>query len=472
MEISDMGQGLIFVLGVMLPILIVRWINDVVRYKKKRLPPGTMGWPVIGQTFNFMKEGPDFMKNRRKLYGDLFKTHILGCPTVVCMDPDINKQILNSESKGFIPGYPQAMLDILGEWNTAAVHGAPHKAMRGVLLSLVSPPMIRDHLLPKIDAFMKSFLAGMGGEVVDIQAKTKEMALLSSLKQIASIEGGPLAQSLKTELYQLALGTLSLPINFPGSNYRRGLQARRRLVGMLREMIEERRASQISYNDMLDNLLNSDESTKLKLTDDQIIDLIITLIYSGYETMSTTSMMAIKYLHDHPRALLELRRENLEIRKGKPADYTINYNDYKSMIFTRAVVYETLRMATVVNGLLRKLTQDVELKGFVIPKGWRIYVYTREINYNPETYSRSLQFNPWRWLENNLESHQHFMLFGSGTRLCPGKEVGTVEICTFLHYMVTRYWWKEVGKNNIMKFPRVQAPNGLHFKLTEYEQFE
>lgn len=77
---------------------------------------------------------------------------------------------------------------------------------------------------------------------------------------------------------------------------------------MLREMIEERRASQISsYNDMLDNLLNSDESTKLKLADDQIIDLIITLIYSGYETMSTTSMMAIKYLHDHPKALLELR---------------------------------------------------------------------------------------------------------------------------------------------------------------------
>lgn len=133
------------------------------------------------------------------------------------------------------------------------------------------------------------------------------MALLSSLKQIASIEAGPLAQSLKTELYKLALGTLSLPINFPGSNYRLGLQARRRLVHMLREIIEERRASQKSYNDMLDHLLNSDESTKLKLTDDQIIDLIITLIYSGYETMSTTSMMAIKYLSDHPKALLELR---------------------------------------------------------------------------------------------------------------------------------------------------------------------
>lgn len=95
------------------------------------------------------------------------------------MDPDINKQILNSESKGFLPGYPQAMRDILGKWNTAAIHGASHKAMRGVLLFLVSPPMIRDHLLLKIDAFMKSFFADLDGKVVDIQAKTKEVCKIS-----------------------------------------------------------------------------------------------------------------------------------------------------------------------------------------------------------------------------------------------------------------------------------------------------
>ncbi|KAJ4760109.1 cytochrome P450 family protein [Rhynchospora pubera] len=469
MEVLDIG--LIFVLSVILPILILRRINNVMR-DKKGLPPGTMGWPLVGETFDFMKQGPDFMNNRRKRYGDLFKTHMLGSPTVICMDPDLNKQILNSENKGFIPGYPPSMRDILGEWNIAAVHGPSHKSMRGALLSLVSPPMIRDQLMPKIDGFMRSFLAGFGGQVVDIQAKTKEMALLSALKQIAGIEGDPLAESLKTELYKLAAGTISLPINLPSTNYRLGLQARGRVVSMLKKMIDERSASKKSFNDMLDNLLNSDETTKLKLTEDQIIDLIITLIYSGYETMSTTSMMAIKYLHDHPKALLELRRENLEIRKGKPADYAITWQDYKSMTFTRAVVHETLRLATVVNGLLRKTTQDVELKGFIIPKGWRIYVFTREINYNTETYSRPLQFNPWRWLDNNLESHQHFMLFGSGSRLCPGKESGTVEICTFLHYMVTRYWWKEVGKNTLMKFPRVQAPNGLHFHFNEYEKFE
>lgn len=78
-------------------------------------------------------------------------------------------------------------------------------------------------------------------------------------------------------------------------------------MGILEQLIEERRASSNRQSDMLDSLLTNDENSRFQLTNDQIIDLIITILYSGYETVSTTSMMAVKYLHDHPRALEELR---------------------------------------------------------------------------------------------------------------------------------------------------------------------
>lgn len=42
---------------------VLRW-NEM-RYMKKGLPPGTMGWPVFGETTEFLKQGPDFMKNQR-----------------------------------------------------------------------------------------------------------------------------------------------------------------------------------------------------------------------------------------------------------------------------------------------------------------------------------------------------------------------------------------------------------------------
>lgn len=70
--------------------------------------------------------------------------------------------------------------------------------------------------------------------------------------------------------------------------------------------MEERRASQETHQDMLGYLMGEDEN-RYKLTDEEIIDQIIAVLYSGYETVSTTTMMTIKYLHDHPRVLQELR---------------------------------------------------------------------------------------------------------------------------------------------------------------------
>lgn len=44
--------------------LLLRW-NEV-RYSRRRgLPPGTMGWPLFGETTEFLKLGPSFMKARR-----------------------------------------------------------------------------------------------------------------------------------------------------------------------------------------------------------------------------------------------------------------------------------------------------------------------------------------------------------------------------------------------------------------------
>ena len=107
------------------------------------------------------------------------------------------------------------------------------------------------------------------------------------------------------------------------------------------------------------------------------------------------------------------------------------------------------------------------LTGYLIPKGWRIYVYTREINYDTSLYEDPMIFNPWRWMvsicntqffvlwkllahiesffgflnmqEKSLESKSYFLLFGGGARLCPGKELGISEVSSFIHYFVTRY---------------------------------
>jgi len=110
------------------------------------------------------------------------------------------------------------------------------------------------------------------------------------------------------------------------------LQARKTMVNVLRKLLEERRASNETYHDMLGCLMARDEN-RYKLSDEEIIDLVITVIYSGYETVSTTSMMAVKYLHDHPKALEELRVSeklylSLGIMNSHPCDFSCFCADY------------------------------------------------------------------------------------------------------------------------------------------------
>lgn len=88
-----------------------------------------------------------------------------------------------NEAKGLVPGYPQSMLDILGKCNIAAVHGSTHKYMRGALLALISPTMIREQLLPKIDEFMRSHLNNWDTKIINIQEKTKEVCINHQLFQ-------------------------------------------------------------------------------------------------------------------------------------------------------------------------------------------------------------------------------------------------------------------------------------------------
>ncbi|KAJ3692477.1 hypothetical protein LUZ60_012827 [Juncus effusus] len=438
--------------------------------RKKGLPPGTMGWPLLGENASYWKLGPVFITNRQLRYGDVFKTNIFGGPTVVSMDPEINKFILTHESKGFKPGYPQSMTNILGKWNFTNLTGTEHKAMRGVLMSLITAPAMKEQLLPKINEFMESYIQDWSGRVLDLQDKSNEVVMLLILKIVAGIKDSKSStKELQKELHHLAHGIFSLPINLPGTLYYKGLQARKKIVRMMGEMVNDRRASTCHKNDILETLLTSEDcnNNMIKLSDEQIIDLIINFFFSGYETVTSIMMLAVKYLHDHPNAQHELRKENLEIRKGKLDDYTVSWNDYKSMIFTRAVVLETLRMSSIVGGIIRKTTVDTRIKGYVIPKGWKIYVYTRESNFYPDIYPEPLKFNPWRWLESNLESHQYFMSFGGGGRLCPGKELGILEISIFLHYLVTKYSWEEVGENMISNFPRIEAPNGIYFRFSE-----
>lgn len=110
--------------------------------KDKRFPPGSMGWPYIGETTKLYTQNPNsFISNRQKRYmdisgfpsygwffdrcifnglfiacsyGDIFKTHILGCPCVMISSPEAAKIVLVSKAHLFKPTYPPSKEKMTG----------------------------------------------------------------------------------------------------------------------------------------------------------------------------------------------------------------------------------------------------------------------------------------------------------------------------------------------------------------------
>lgn len=63
--------------------------------KKLPLPPGSSGLPLLGETLAFVFD-KNFVDKRIKKYGNIFRTNILGQPTVVMSGPEANQFILSS----------------------------------------------------------------------------------------------------------------------------------------------------------------------------------------------------------------------------------------------------------------------------------------------------------------------------------------------------------------------------------------
>lgn len=61
------------------------------------------------------------------------------------------------------------------------------------------------------------------------------------------------------------------------------------------------------------------------------------------------------------------------------------------------VIDKSLRLANVLPWVFRVAMQDVEIKGFVIPKGWKVLVFLMGKHLDATIYNDPGTFNPWRW---------------------------------------------------------------------------
>ncbi|XP_042511667.1 cytochrome P450 87A3-like [Macadamia integrifolia] len=464
--------------GALVIIYLTHWVFIWKNPKcNGKLPPGSMGLPLLGETLQFFSPNtssdiPPFIKKRMQRYGSVFRTSLVGRPVVISTDPDLNHFIFQQEGQLFQSWYPDTFTEIFGRQNVGSLHGFMYKYLKNLVLNLFGPENIKEKLLPEIEELaFRNLHLWSSWDSVELKEAIAKMIFDLTAKKLISYDSAKSGENLRENFVAFIQGLISFPLDIPGTAYHKCLQGRKKAMKLLKEMLNGRRATppEKQNGDFFDHVLQELMKEGTILTEAIALDLMFVLLFASFETTSLALTLALKFLSDHPSVLKELTEEQEGIlRRRENVDSGLTWKEYKSMTFTFQVINETVRLANIVPGIFRKVLREIQFKGYTIPAGWAVMVCPPAVHLNPAKYEDPLAFNPWRWQGMELNgATKHFMAFGGGMRFCVGTEFTKVIMAIFLHCLVTKYRWKVIKGGDIVRTPGLAFPNGFHVQLSE-----
>ncbi|KAH9299015.1 hypothetical protein KI387_030697, partial [Taxus chinensis] len=172
------------------------------------------------------------------------------------------------------------------------------------------------------------------------------------------------------------MGAVSIPLDLPGTRFRKALQARRKLDGILISLMRSRRSElrsgvASSNQDLLSVLLTFKDERGNPLTEKEILDNFSLILHALYDTTISPLAVMFKLLSCNPECYENVVQEQLGILGVKKVGEEISWTDLKAMKYTWQVVQETMRMFPPVFGAFRKALTDIHYDGYIIPKGWK-----------------------------------------------------------------------------------------------------
>ncbi|CAK9264952.1 unnamed protein product [Sphagnum jensenii] len=458
-------QQAMMINGMTLPVIAVaagmwwRWQRAVVMSKSKLR--GSSGFPLLGETMAYMSQmgSPlaNFVDNKAKRYGKLFKTHLFFQPTVIAAEEEEVRMIVQKEGKLFDVNYPTSFANLLGPYNGLNIVGHMWKRMRRFIVANVLKPELLRERVNFIEDMVIEALSSWEGRTVFVEDEARALAFHVTALIVLNIHPGELNDKIKEDMYILIKGMFFLPIDLPWTAYGKGMRARERVVKTLTDYLESRPVKDDIYDKFIQTIREDSPEDTEEMLRGQGRDLLTGLLFAGHDTTAATMVFTVKYVGENPHVLAEIRKEHENVIKLKQPGERLTWEDCKAMSFTQDVITETLRLCNVSTTTFRKSLEDVHVGGkLVIPKGWMVLPYFRSVHYDPTFYPDPYKFNPWRYKEAGTKLP--FFGFGGGARLCPGSELARTEICILLHHLVTKFdSWEFIGKDipSFFPFPRL-----------------
>ncbi|KAI5917076.1 bifunctional P-450:NADPH-P450 reductase [Camillea tinctor] len=187
-------------------------------------------------------------------------------------------------------------------------------------------------------------------------------------------------------------------------------------------VLDERKSQENSQrNDLLTAMLKGRDSlTDQKMSDDSIIDNLITFLVAGHETTSGMLSYTMHNLLKHPEAYRKVQQEVDDVIGKGP----VTVQHISKLAYIAAVLRETLRLTSPIVIYPMNPIEDTLLAGkYPVSKDDTILSFLSKSHLDPNVYDDPLTFRPERMLDENFNKlpKNAWKPFGNGMRGCIGR---------------------------------------------------
>jgi cytochrome P450 len=396
----------------------------------RTLPPGPP-LPALLQAGLIWLNPLRFVQTCHRRYGDLFTVRIPGIGTLVYLaNPDDIRSVTRGDPAIFHAGEAAAPLNqILGTRSLVILDGEAHRRSRGMMLPAFHGDSVRRQVAEMVAITVEEVTRWPVGEQFPLYPRMQRLTLEVILRTVIGVHDESRLAALRVALPpMLEIGSPLELIPPPRmllrfGKWRRRAQHRAAALALLADETTRCRADpQLAQRtDALAMLVRSVDDTGAPMTDDELLDQLITLLLAGHDTTATALAWAFERLTRHPALL---RRTAQAAADGDDA-------------WLDAVCKESLRVRPVVFEFGRKLTAPVELGGYRIPAGTILTLSINLVHHSSRHYPHPEEFRPQRFLDQRPDP-AIWMPFGGGVRRCLGATFSQVEMRTVLREVLRR----------------------------------
>jgi cytochrome P450 len=440
-----------------------------------RFPPGA-GSFSFARTHQIAHDPLPILLGAYEEFGPIFSLRLLHIRSIFMLGPEANHFVTVGQPQNFHWRESSFgdLIPLLGD-GLLTVDEDYHDRARAIMM----PAFHREQIAASLAAMEAETAAAIAtlpvGGVVDVYEWMRTLAMRIAMRALLGLDpdeagkGAAAAEHFERALHYYGIDFALRLVRGPGSPWRKLLASRQVLDEIVfGEIAARRERPDPERRDILSLLVGARGEGGETFTDTEIRDQLMTLMFAGHDTSTSTVTFMLHELARHPDVVAKLCEEQDRVLGGAaPTPEQLE----RELPYLEMVLDEVLRLYPPAWIGPRRAVREFEFGGYTVPKGAYVNYCSWASHRIPEVFPDPEAFIPERFTRERKAALPRgaYVPFGGGSRICIGKRFGQTEVKLVTTMLLQRLRLDALpGRTmTIRQMPTLSPKGGLRMRVGE-----